>query len=140
MKRKLFLLVVLQTFLFSACALKKVSNVPSTLRVESPKASKIEPEARNLFFQAERQYYLKNYDQAQKLYGQVKARFPKGKAHALSSYRLASIYYYSGNYAAASKEFEYYLNRYPNSELNFDVTYNLAAAEYQQDRFERAYQ
>lgn len=134
-------LALISLLLFSTlagCAFKKVPTTPSTFRAESPKTGKIEPEARNLFFQAERQYQLKNYDGAARLYNQVKFKFPKGKAHALSSYRLGSIYYYLGDYPAASREFEYYLNRYPNSELNFDVAYNLAAAEYQLEHYDRA--
>lgn len=103
------------------------------------KNQKVEPEARTLFFQAERLFNARNFDQAQRLYTSVKAKYPRGRAHMLSSYRLGTIHYIKEDYGTASKEFEYFLSRFPNSELAFDVTYNLAASEYQLGNYERAY-
>jgi len=104
------------------------------------KNQKIEPEARTLFFQAERLFAAKNYDQARQVYIAVKTKYPRGRAAMLSSYRLGTIYYYREEYQAATREFDGFLNRYGQSELAFDVTYNLAAAEYQQGNYDRAYQ
>jgi len=101
---------------------------------------KIEPEARTLFFQAERLFNAKSFDQARQVYATVKTKYPKGRAAMLSSYRLGTIYYYREEYQAATREFESFLSRYPQSELAFDVNYNLAAAEYQQGNYDRAYQ
>lgn len=101
---------------------------------------KIEPEARNLFFQAERLFAAKNYDEARQLYQTVKTKFPKGRAHMLSSYRLGTIFYYREDYQNAAREFELFLSRHPQSELAFDVTYNLAAAHYQLGNYDKAYQ
>lgn len=137
-----FVLSLSFIFFYSSCAFKKTPNTndPSTLRSESLKTNKIEPEARNLFFQAERFYFNKGYDQAAPVYNQVKTKFPRGRAAQLASYRLGSIYYYQGNYPAAEREFENFLLKYPQSELGFDVTYNLAAAQYQLERYPQAYQ
>lgn len=104
------------------------------------KNQKIEPEARTLFFQAERLFAAKNYDQARQVYVAVKTKYPRGRAAMLSSYRLGTIYYYREEYQAATREFDGFLSRYGQSELAFDVTYNLAAAEYQQGNYDRAYQ
>lgn len=103
------------------------------------KNQKVEPEARTLFFQAERLFNAKNFDQAAKLYQTVKTKYPRGRAHMLSSYRLGTIHYYREDYAVAAKEFDYFLSRFPNSELAFDVTYNLAASEYQLGNYDKAY-
>ncbi len=103
------------------------------------KNQKVEPEARTLFFQGERLFNARNFDQARQVYSTVKQKYPKGRAAMLSSYRLGTIYYYREEYQAASREFEAFLSRYPQSELSFDVNYNLAAAEYQQGNYEKAY-
>lgn len=135
-------LLLCSLLLHTSCAFKKVpgTNDPSTLKTDTFKTSKVEPEARTLFFQAERLYFNKNYDHAAPVYQQVKTKFPRGKATQLSSYRLGSIYYYQGNYPAAEREFDSFLTRFPQSELTFDVTYNLAAAQYQLEHYPQAHQ
>src|SRR5258707_677728 len=75
------------SFWMGGCALKSRMTEPAGLHAaETPSASKIEPEARMLFFQAERQYNARNFIEALKLYQQVKIRFPRGKAAVLASY------------------------------------------------------
>jgi ABC-type branched-subunit amino acid transport system substrate-binding protein/TolA-binding protein len=101
---------------------------------------KVEPEARTLYYQAERNFLAKRYDAAMEGFRNVKARFPRGRAYMMASYRLATIYYYEGAYPEASREFEHFLGRYPQSDLTFDVTYNLAAAQFQQGALEKASQ
>lgn len=122
----------------SGCASTKTQ--PQGLgAADTPKTQKIEPEARHLYFQAERAFSAKNLDEAKRLFLQVKAKFPRGKAAMMSTYRLGTIHYYQEDYPSASREFEAYLQRYPASDLSFDVAYNLAAAEFQQGHYERAY-
>jgi ABC-type branched-subunit amino acid transport system substrate-binding protein len=123
----------------SGCAGRRSGEVSSLRSAETPKSSKIEPEARTLFFQAERAFNAKNYDQARTLYQTVKVRYPRGRAQMLSSYRLGTIYYYKEDYATAVREFEFFLTHFPQSELAFDVIYNDAAAEFQLGRYEKAY-
>lgn len=99
---------------------------------------KVEPEARSLYYQAERAFNAKRFDSAVEGFSSVRRKFPRGKAAMLATYRLATIFYYRAQYPEASKEFEVFLSRYPATELSFDVTYNLAASEYQQGNLEKA--
>jgi len=127
--------------ILSACSPKQVVETPTSLRpVEGPRTKQIEPEARSLYFQAERAFSAKNYDQALRLFSQVKTKYPRGKAQAYATYRMAVIHYFREDYTTASREFESFLTKLPNSELSFDATYNWAAAEYQRNQFDRAYQ
>ena len=112
----------------------------SSIRARDFKNQKIEPEARVPFFQAERLYSLRKYEEAKAVYLSVKTKYPKSRAHLLSSYRLGTIMYYQEDYPAATREFEYFLAKYPDSELSFDVTYNWAAALFQQGQYEKAHQ
>lgn len=126
--------------LMSACATPRTRDGGGLGPAANFRNQKIEPEARTMFFQAERLFAAKNYEQARQGYISVKAKHPRGRAHMLSSYRLGTIYYYREEYQAAAKEFDYFLQRFPQSELAFDVNYNLAASEYQLGNYERAYQ
>jgi branched-chain amino acid transport system substrate-binding protein len=102
--------------------------------------AKIESEARPLYTQAEKAFSAKNYEEAQKLFVQVKAKFPRGRAQIYASYRLGIIYYYKEQYAFAAREFDFFLTRMPQSDLSFDALYNLAASEFQLGQYDRAYQ
>ncbi len=116
---------------------KAPTTVPET---EAMRTQKIEPETRSLFFGAERAYTAKNWDEAKRLYTQVKNKYPRTRAAMVSSYRMGTIFYYQEDFASATREFESFLNKHPGSDLTFDVTYNLAAAEFQLSRPERAQQ
>lgn len=107
---------------------------------EVTRARLIEPEARPLYYQAERAFNAKNYDQAEKLLLQVKSRYPHSKADAYATYRMGIIQYYYENYVRASKYFEYFLKQAPQAQFAFDATYNWAASEFQLSHYERAYQ
>lgn len=131
-------LLSLALLFVEGCAFKKVPTQPTEMTAASPKTNKIEPEARTLFFQAERMYFQKNFPESSRLYSQVKAKFPRTRAAQISSYRLGSIHYYQGNYSLAEVEFDSFLSRYPQSELTFDVVYNLAATRYQREKYQEA--
>ncbi len=103
------------------------------------KSGEVEPPARSSFFQAERLFKAKKYKNAIDGYRSIKKRFPGGRAHQISSYRLGSIFYLSNKYPMASQEFQSFLQAFPKSELAFDVTYNLAASEYQQGHYDKAF-
>lgn len=123
--------------ILSGCAQKKLVEEP----LPGSKASRptIEPEAKNLYGQAERAFQAKNFDEATRLYRQVRSRFPKGRAQALSAYRLGIISYYREQYPQAAREFETFLRGMPNTDLTFDATYNLAACQYQEGQYDKAY-
>lgn len=112
----------------------------STAEADEARLKLVEPEAKPLYLQAERAFDARNLDLSLKLFQQLKAKHPRGKAQVLASYRLGIIYYYRESYAAASKEFEYFVTHLPQSDLVFDATYNWAACEHQLGRNERAYQ
>jgi len=137
MSKLSLIFIAVLTLAFTRCASNRVNTV-SSLRSESPKPNKIEPEARKIFFEAEKYFFARDYDRALPLYQTIKQRHPKGKAVQLASYRMGSIHYYTGEYPQAAREFEYFVNRFPESELTFDVTYNWAATEFQLDRLERS--
>src|SRR5688572_5203425 len=139
MKKLVLIAAVGLLMIFTGCASPRRMD-GGGIGAKNFRSQQIEPEARTLFFQAERLFAAKKYDDAQRLYQQVKTKYPRGRAHMLSSYRLGTIYYYREEYQAASKEFDYFLARFPQSELAFDVNYNLAAAEYQQGNYEKTYQ
>ncbi len=142
MKKNFFLFLILfVTGLagVTGCAPKPVSQ-EGGLTQEGSKSHAIEPEARPLYFQAERAFTAKNFDLAQKYYTQVRQKFPRTRAAAYSAYRSGIIHYYKENYPAASHDFESHLTQMPDSEFAFDTTYNWAAAEFQQNHFDKAYQ
>lgn len=130
----------LAVIFLGACAPKPVTIAPEQAlsEAEGPKARQIEPEARNLYNQAERAFSERDYDMATRLFAQVKSRYPKTKAFAYSCYRLGIIFYYKENYVNAAKEFEQFVTKLPTSELAFDATYNWAASEFQLERYDRA--
>lgn len=123
----------------SGCGSQEVTQSPEAVSDEG-KVTQVEPEARNMYAQAEKAFDQKNFDQATRLFSQIKVRFPNGKARVYSAYRLGIIHYYKENYPAAAREFEYFVAKMPNSELTFDATYNWAACEHQMGRNDRAYQ
>lgn len=139
MIRRAFRLLAASLLLWG-CATTQV-RPPDQMKGPDPLSSnKVEPQARTLFFQAERAFLAKDYEKATKGFQSVRQKYPAAKnATMVSSYRLGTIYYYQEEYAAAAREFEAFLNRYPGSEMTFDVRYNLAACEYQLGNYERAY-
>jgi len=139
MSRRVVSLLFLLLVLAGCAAPQRGDRAGGLADLDSPRTARIEPEARSAFFQAERAFTARNYDEARRLYAQVRARYPKTRAAMLSSYRLGSIFYYQENYEAAAREFEAFQTRYGQSELGFDVTYNHAAALYQLGRTERAF-
>jgi len=149
MKKKLrvesaFVLSLLLFFssigVLTGCAPKQVASDAPSSAGEGPRSKQIEQEARPLYYQAERAFGAKNYDLAQKLYGQVRTKFPRTRAAGYAAYRSGIILYYKENYPAAARDFEYHLSHVPDSEFNFDAVYNWAAAEFQQNHYDRAYQ
>ncbi len=139
MKKLVSLVVGICSIYFVGCA---SMSTPKDIgqKTELSRTNRIEPEARASFMQAEKLLQAKSYPAALNAYQVIRNKFPRGRANALASYRIGTIYYYQERYSEASKEFESILARYPRSELAFDVTYNLAATEYQQEHFEKAYQ
>jgi len=121
------------------CASQQVSSLYSG-KYDDSKVSKVEPEAKLIFTQAEKHFFAREYEKALPLYQNIKSKFAKGKAGQIATYRVGSIYYYQQDYAAASREFDSFLTKYPQSEISFDVTYNWAAAEFQKDNPEKANQ
>ncbi len=139
MIRRASLLLISALFLWGCASSNQVR--PDQLKGPDPVASnKVEPQARTLFFQAERAFLGKDYEKAIRGFQAVRTKFPNARnASLVSSYRLGTIYYYQEEYSAAAREFDAFLQRYPQSELGFDVRYNLAACEYQLGNYERAY-
>ncbi len=134
---KLFLFCV-AVLLLSGCASQKIQG--GGIEPGDFRSQKVEPEARSTFQAAERALAARNYEEARRLYLQLRTRHPKGKAAMVATYRLGSVHYYQEEYAQASREFEVFLARYPKSELVLDANYNLAACEFQQGKYERARQ
>lgn len=133
-------LLILGLLALSGCASTPPQRPSELKTAEKVDAGRVEPQARTLFFQAERAFLGKDYDKALRLYAGVKRRFPRaGRAQMLSSYRIGTIHYYKEDYSEAASEFETFLRRFPDSNLNFDVRYNLAASEYQLGNFPRSY-
>jgi branched-chain amino acid transport system substrate-binding protein len=137
----IFLAGLAALWLVTSCASRPTTpgpgHVPST---EVTRTKSIEPEARPMYYQAERAFNAKNYELAQKLFNQVKQKYPHTRADAFSSYRLGIIHYYRESYVVAAKDFDYFLKLAPQAEFAFDATYNWAAAEYQLGHYDRAYQ
>ncbi|NBY21059.1 penicillin-binding protein activator [bacterium] len=121
------------------CASQQVNSLYSS-KYDSPKASRVEPEARANFMQAEKYFFAREYDKALPIFQNIKNKLPNGKAGQLASYRIGSIFYYQKDYKNSSKEFENFLSRFPQSEITFDVTYNWAAAEFSRENPEKANQ
>ncbi len=119
----------------SGCAGKRVQG--GGIEPGDFRGQKVEPEARQIFQQAEKAMAQRNYDEARRLYTLLRQKHPKGKAAMIATYRLGSVHYYQEEYPLASREFEIFLMRYPKSELTFDANYNLAASEFQQGRYDR---
>ncbi len=128
---------ILSLLLLTHCASQQVNSLYSG-KYDSPRANKVEPEAKASFLQAEKYFFARDYDKALPLYQNIKNKFPKGKAGQLASYRVGSIYYYQQDYTSSAKEFSGFLLKFPQSEIAFDVTYNWAAAEFQRDNPEKA--
>ncbi len=135
--RSLLLIVLIGiAIMFSGCAHQNAES-DGILSLTNPK---VEPKARPLFNQAEKNYAAKRYEQARSLYQTIKAKFPKSKAHRISSYRLGTLHYYQQDYEAASREFETFDSLFPHSELELDIVYNWAASEYQLGHYNKAQQ
>lgn len=125
--------------LLTHCASQPINSL-YTSKYDSPKAARVEPEARANFMQAEKYFFARDYDKALPIFQSIRNKLPSGKAGQLASYRIGSIYYYQKDYKTSAKEFESFLARFPQSEISFDVTYNWAAAEFQRDNPEKANQ
>lgn len=137
-RSNLLALAVIPLLFFISCA-SKPGTKDLTQKTEMSRTNRVEPEARASFLQAEKLLQQKNYPAALNAYQNIRTKFSRGRANALASYRIGTIYYYQEKYTDASKEFEMILAKYPRSELYFDVTYNLAASEYQLEHYEKAY-
>ncbi len=143
MNRKTAILSVLLLSAWLAGCASSGPPQPESVNLQEDSALKsgeVESPARSSFFQAERLFKAKKYKNAIDGYRSIKKRFPGGRAHQISSYRLGSIFYLSNKYPQASQEFQSFLQTFPKSELAFDVTYNLAASEYQQGHYDKAFE
>src|SRR4051794_2359872 len=96
--------------LMAGCASQKEREAPHP---EVSALNRIEPQAQPLFQKAEKAFTSKNYEQARKLYQNVRTRFPHSRADMLATYRLGTIYYYRQQYPNASREFDSVLHRFP---------------------------
>ena len=137
----------LRTLLMCLCLLlvhcagpqRRSSEGPS-LGSQQVNTQRVEPEARTIFFQAERAFQSGELAKAKQGYGEVLKRFPNAKrASMISLYRLGSILYMEEDYENAARQFQRFLGKYPKTDLAFDVRYNLAAAEYQMGNYSKAY-
>lgn len=136
-----FFIAVVVALILLGCASTGVRPVSELKEPSKISTRKIEPEARTVFFQAERAFIAHKYDKARHGFLTVRARYPRAtQANMMATYRLGSIHYYLEEYEAASKEFLSFLGSYPNSDLGFDVRYNLAASEYQLGNYQKANQ
>lgn len=128
---KVNLTKVLICLLIMGCAVKSAKTEWSGSKMESNVSVFIEPEAKPLFLQGERDLRNKNYSGAITKFQTIRSRWPKSKAAELAHYRIASAYYTRGEYSQAGLEFESFIKKYPLSIFSFDVSYNLAACQYQ---------
>lgn len=113
------------------CAVKQAKVDPQGIRMDSSISVFIEPEAKGVFVQAEKDFQARNYSQALSRYQVIRSKYPSTKAAEISQYRTGSIYYYQEEYSKAALEFDQFLRKHPISSFAFDALYNLAASQYQ---------
>lgn len=128
---------ILSLFL-DGCAVKQSKADSAGIRLESNVAVYIEPEAKSLFLQAEKDFQSRNYSSAIAKYQAIRNRWPKSKAAEMSHYRMACGYYYQEEFSKAAYEFDQFLKKNPFSSFAFDSHYNLAAAQYQLGQYDKA--
>lgn len=142
-----FLMRMANVFLFcyigflSSCATTPTAKVGNLRSNQDFQSQRVEPEARNIFLRAERNFAQKRFDEATAGFQEIKSRYPNAyRANMLASYRLGMIFYQNEQYDEASREFTSFLSRFKKSDLTFDVRYNLAASLYQLKQYRESYQ
>ncbi len=134
--------IALATALICACASTPGPTPSAEVQNEDAliKTALIDPKARALFAQSERNFKAKKYKAAADGYRSLKNQFPGSNTYQMASYRLGSLLYLTSNYPQASQEFQSFLSLFPKSELVFDATYNFAASEFQLNHFDKAFE
>jgi len=137
--KKIFLSFV-GFLVLGGCAVKPTKTDLSSNKIDPNMAVFVEPEAKPLFQQGEKEFQKKRYSEALVKFQAVRSKWPKSKAAELAHYRIASSWYYKGDYIKASQEFESFLKKHPISVFAFDASYNWAASLYQLGSYERVKQ
>ncbi|MFM8269632.1 MAG: penicillin-binding protein activator [Pseudomonadota bacterium] len=135
---KLNLTKLLIGFCLVGCAVKSAKTELGTVKIEPAVSVFIEPEAKSLFLQAEKDLQNRNYVAATTKFQNIRNRWPRSKAAEVSHYRVASLFYSRGEYSKSVFEFDSFIKKYPLSPFAFDAHYNLAASEYQLNQYDKA--
>ena len=134
---KLNLAKFLIASLVLGCAVKPAKTEWADTKMESNVSVFIEPEAKPLFLQGEKELQNRNYSGAIGKFQAVRNRWPRSKAAELAHYRIASALYAKGDFSKAGLEFEGFTKKHPMSSFSFDVLYNLAACQYQLGQYDK---
>lgn len=122
------------------CAVKPTKTDLSSSKIDPNMAVFVEPEAKPLFQQGEKEFQRKKYSEAILKFQAVRTKWPASKAAELAHYRIASSWYYKNDYSKAAQEFETFIKKHPISVFSFDAFYNWAASLYQLGSHERVKQ